>query len=101
MNGAPKHFFEFGRFRIDVEERCLMRNGREVTLTARAFDVLLTLVQNAGHTVAKSELIGAVWHDAFVEEGNLNHHVSMLRKVLGDDLKKQHFIKTLPKRGYR
>src|SRR5687768_7724320 len=42
-----------------------------------------------------------VWQDTFVEEGNLNRHVSTLRRVLGDDPREQRYIKTIPKRGYR
>ncbi len=42
-----------------------------------------------------------VWSDTFVEEGNLNRHISTLRKILGDDPHEQKFIKTIPKHGYR
>jgi len=61
MNGAEKHFFEFDAFRVDVDERCLTRNGEAVTLTAKVFDMLLALVQNSGRTVDKDELMQTVW----------------------------------------
>ncbi|HQZ96326.1 MAG TPA: winged helix-turn-helix domain-containing protein [Pyrinomonadaceae bacterium] len=86
-------------FRIDLEERQLLRNGRRVQLTPKIFDILLTLVENHGHTVGKNELMDRVWADAFVEEGNLNRNISTLRKLLGEDGAR--FIKTVPKRGYR
>src|SRR2546423_13958907 len=98
MNRAPRHFFDFDAFRVEVEERRLLRNGETVALTSRAFDILLALVQNSGRTVDKNVLMETVWKNTFVEEGNLNRHVSTLRKILGDDLKEQRFIKTIPKR---
>ena len=100
-NGAAKHFFEFDEFRVEVEERRLLRAGLPVTLASRDFDILLALIQSSGQTVDKNDLMETVWADTFVEEGNLNRHVSTLRKLLGDDPKKQRFIKTIPKRGYR
>jgi len=96
-----RHYFEFDEFRIDVEERRLMRAGETVTLTSRDFDILLALVERSGQTVDKNELMDTVWRDTFVEEGNLSRHVSTLRKILNDDPKGQRFIKTVPKRGYR
>ena len=100
-NGAAKHFFEFDQFRVEVEERRLWHDGQLVTLTPRAFDILAALVQNSGQTVDKNDLMETVWENTFVEEGNLNRHISTLRKILGDDPKEQRFIKTIPKRGYR
>ena len=97
----PKRFYEFGTFRIDVDERELQRDGRPIQLTPKVFDILLTLVENSGHTVSKSALMERVWTDAFVQEGNLNRNVSTLRKILGEDSHSPHFIKTVPKRGYR
>ncbi|MEQ1606600.1 MAG: winged helix-turn-helix domain-containing protein [Pyrinomonadaceae bacterium] len=99
INRPPKRFYEFDTFRIDLEERQLLRNGRHIQLTPKVFDILLTLVENNGHTVEKNELMERVWADAFVEEGNLNRNISTLRKLLGEEGAR--FIKTVPKRGYR
>lgn len=101
MLAHGRHFFEFDAFRVEVEERRLLRKGKAIAVTAKAFDILLTLVENSGATVSKNDLLQAVWHDTFVEEGNLNHHISTLRRVLGDSLKEQRYIKTIPKCGYR
>lgn len=101
MNGEPRHFFEFDAFRVEVEDRRLLRHGKPVMLTPKAFDILLALVGHSGRTVEKDDLMDEVWSDTFVEEGNLNRHVSTLRKILGDDPHEQRFIKTIPKHGYR
>ena len=101
MNGEPRHFFEFAAFRVEVEDRRLLRYGKVVTLTPKAFDILLALVGNSGKTIEKEDLMEEIWADTFVDEGNLNRHISTLRKILGDDPQRQKFIKTIPKHGYR
>jgi len=101
MNVETKHFYVFGRFRIDPEERVLLRDGTPVPLGPKVFETLLLLIQNAGHLVDKDDLIKRVWPDAFVEEGNLNKHIFVLRKVLGQWDGGLEYIETVPRRGYR
>ncbi len=97
----PCRFYEFASFRVDAAERRLWRDGKLVPLTPKVFDILLALVENSGQTLEKEELINRIWADTFVEEGNLNRNISTLRKALGDNSRRQRFIKTVPKLGYR
>src|SRR6185295_7893694 len=101
MADQIKHVFEFGAFRLDPEEKLLLRAGNSVPLTPKAFELLLALVERHGHLVEKSQLIKLVWPDSFVEETNLSHHVSILRSTLGEKNKAELFIETVPRRGYR
>jgi DNA-binding winged helix-turn-helix (wHTH) protein/tetratricopeptide (TPR) repeat protein len=88
--------YQFGAFTLDPKERLLNRDGSPVPLPPRVFDTLLFLVANAGSLVRKSELMDRVWPGARVEEVNLAHNISDLRRVLGTDA-----IQTVPKHGYR
>jgi TolB-like protein/DNA-binding winged helix-turn-helix (wHTH) protein/Flp pilus assembly protein TadD len=94
-----KQIYEFGHFRIDPDERLLLRDGTPVPLTPKAFETLLALVQNSGHVVRKDDLMKRVWPDAFVEEVNLAQNVSAIRRVL--DTNGEQYIETVPKLGYR
>jgi TolB-like protein/DNA-binding winged helix-turn-helix (wHTH) protein/Tfp pilus assembly protein PilF len=96
-----KRFYRFGSFRLDPETRVLLRGGDVVPLSPKAVDTLLVLLKNGGQPVDKKVLIEAVWPDAFVEENNLAHHISVLRKTLGNDENGRALIETIPKRGYR
>jgi DNA-binding winged helix-turn-helix (wHTH) protein len=58
--------------------------------------LLFVLVANAGHLVEKDELMTRVWPDAFVEEGNLNKNVAVLRKVLGEWDSGREYIERCP-----
>jgi DNA-binding winged helix-turn-helix (wHTH) protein/TolB-like protein/Tfp pilus assembly protein PilF len=94
-------FYEFGRFRLKSDERVLLREEELVPLTPKAFDILLTLLENDGRIVHKDDLMKKVWPNTFVEEGNLTQNVSLLRKALGESANGPQFIETVPRRGYR
>jgi DNA-binding winged helix-turn-helix (wHTH) protein/TolB-like protein/Tfp pilus assembly protein PilF len=93
--------YEFGRFRLNVAERVLLRDGELVSLTPKVFDILLTLVESCGQVVSKEDLMKRVWPNTFVEEGNLTQNISLLRKALGETPGGVQFIETVPRRGYR
>ena len=96
-----KHFYEFGPFRLDPEERLLSRDSQPVPLPPKVIETLLALVESRGHLVDKDALMKRVWPDAFVEEGNLNKNVFLLRKTLGQWDGGLEYIETVPRRGYR
>jgi DNA-binding winged helix-turn-helix (wHTH) protein len=101
MGAQAKHFYEFGPFRVDVEERLLLLDGQVVGLTPKAFDTLLVLVRNRGRMLGREELMRQVWPDSFVEEANLTVNISTLRKALGERPHEHRYIVTVPGRGYR
>ena len=67
----------------------------------KVFDTLRVLVEHAGRLLTKEELLSAVWPDTVVEENNLNHTISILRKTLGEKATGQRYIETVPRVGYR
>lgn len=101
MSEAKGHLYDFGHFRLDAEERSLLRDGCFVPLTPKAFELLLVLVRKSGRVVGKDELMHELWPDSFVEEGNLTQHVFALRKALGENHGEPQFIETVARRGYR
>jgi eukaryotic-like serine/threonine-protein kinase len=101
MSNQEKHFYEFGPFRLDPVRRRLLRKGKPVPLTPKAFDTLLELVRQSGKTIEKDDLMREVWPDAVVEENNLNQNISALRKSLGDSRQESQYIATIPGSGYR
>ncbi|MBQ1762686.1 MAG: nitrite reductase small subunit NirD [Aquincola sp.] len=71
-------------------------DGQPIALGARAFDLLITLVEQRHRVVSKGELMDQVWPGLVVEENNLQVQISALRRVLGAQA-----IATVPGRGYR
>jgi TolB-like protein/DNA-binding winged helix-turn-helix (wHTH) protein/Tfp pilus assembly protein PilF len=93
--------YRFGQFVLDPGRRTLSRANSPVSLTPKAFDVLLFLTQNPNRLVTKEELLQAVWGDTFVEEGNLAQYVWHLRKALGDTSENPGLIVTIARKGYQ
>src|SRR5215471_9683466 len=96
---SRNEIYEFGPFRLEVKERRLLRNSEPVQLRAKVFDTLRVLVENQGKLVSKADLMKAVWPDTFVEEGNLAHNLTVLRKALG--CTGRLYVETIPAQGYR
>ena len=85
-----------GEFELVPSERSLLSGGKPLELGARAFDLLLVLVENAGRLVSKTALIERVWPRVIVDENNLPAQIASLRRVLGAGA-----IRTVPGFGYR
>lgn len=83
-------------FEVQPSIRQLNKLGEPVPVGARAFDLLLCLIENRDRVMARDELIALVWDGLAVGDNNLNVQVSTLRKVLGANA-----IITVPKRGLR
>ena len=94
--GIPR-ILQFGPFRIDLEQRCLLRDAELIPLSLKAFDTLAVLVERPGRILEKTELMSLIWPGTFVEENNLTQNISALRKALGEG----EYIETIPRRGYR
>ncbi len=101
MSGQAKHLLEFGPFRMDLEERVLMRDQETIPLSPKAFETLLVLVQHSERVVLKDDLMKTLWPGTFVEESNLSQHIFQLRKALGEKAHDPQYIVTVPGRGYR
>lgn len=101
MCQQTKEFYAFGSFYLDTLKRKLWRNGEEVSLSPKVYNLLLVFVENTGKVLEKNVLMDKVWPDSIVEEANLSVQISVLRKVLGDNPKDQRYIETVPRRGYR
>lgn len=93
--------YDFGPFRLVSERQLLLRDGRPVRIGGRALDLLTVLVEQAGETVSKRELIARVWPNLFVEESNLKVNMNALRRALGEGTGSSRYIVTVVGRGYR
>jgi predicted ATPase/DNA-binding winged helix-turn-helix (wHTH) protein len=92
--------FIFGSFRLVPAQRALLDDGEPLRLGSRAFDILITLVEHAGETISKEQLVARAWPDTVVDEGALRVHVAALRKALGEGRAGRRYIANNPGRGY-
>jgi DNA-binding response OmpR family regulator len=98
QGAQPWDVLKFRRFDVLPGERMLLRDGRQVEIGSRAFDLLVILLKSRGALVTKHEIVSHVWPSTVVGESNLRFQMGSLRKVLGED---RDVIKTIPGRGYQ
>lgn len=99
--GDHPQVVRFGEFTLDLARMALLHGRERLHLTEKPLEVLVLLVQNAGRTVSKQDLIDGVWKDTFVTEDNLTQAILKIRRVLGDEKENPQFIQTVPRVGYR
>ena len=78
---------EFGRFRLLLRQRQLMADGAPIELGARAFELLLALIEAEGLVLTKDALMVRVWPGIVVAPDNLKVQIAALRKALGEKLR--------------
>lgn len=97
MHDQRGRSFVFGEFRLNADDRSLWKDGEPVNLPPKAIELLILLVERNGQIVSREDIISTIWADTFVEDGNINVTISLLRKTIGE----KDLIQTIPRRGYR
>lgn len=87
---------------LDPTARRVWRDGTEVRLSNKEFDLLEALISRAGEVVTRDELMLNVWNTSFwTSAKTIDVHLGWLRKKLGDDTRRPQLITTIRGRGLR
>ena len=90
----------FGPWMLDPACRQLFRDGTEVPLSPKAFDLLNLLAEHHDRAFSKADLHQHLWPDSFVSDGSLTILIAEIRQVLGDDAQHPKFVRTVQRFGY-
>jgi DNA-binding winged helix-turn-helix (wHTH) protein len=90
----------FAEFMLDSDARRLSRNGGEVRLSPKAFDLLRLLIERRPNVVDKSTLHTEIWPRTFVVDANLTVLIAEVRRALDDNAREPMFIRTVHALGY-
>src|SRR3954471_3852839 len=101
MRAARDENILFGPFCLDRGGARLLREGRAIALTPKAFDLLHLLASKPGRLITKEELLESIWPDVLVSDASIKVCVSEVRKALDDGAKTPQYIETVHRRGYR
>ncbi|WP_455219917.1 winged helix-turn-helix domain-containing tetratricopeptide repeat protein [Kaarinaea lacus] len=93
--------YQFNDYILDTESLELSQSGVLVHSEPQVIELLALLVENSNRLVTKDEINKAVWRGRIVSEAALSSRVKSLRQLLGDTGKKQQYIRTVHKRGFR
>lgn len=99
-DGAHKTVL-FGEFRIDFDACLLTKSGVRLPLSAREFDVLAFLVDNAGKSFSSQDLYEKVWGQRYGDATAIGVYVQRLRKKIETDPKEPLLLQTVKGKGYR
>lgn len=87
---------------LDPTARRVFREGQELQLSAREFDLLALLMKNAGRALSRDELLARVWGEEWIgDPRTLDVHVRWLRLKVEEDPASPQFIQTVRGYGYR
>ncbi len=103
QDGCAPRGYRFGVFEVECPAAALTKDGAQVRLRGKPFDILLYLLERPGDLVTRDELRHHLWTaDTFVDfDHGLNAAMNRLRDALGDTADNPRFIQTIPRRGYR
>lgn len=101
-DGQPNQVETFGNVEIRLEQRSVLRDGREVQLTPKEFDLLVALVQRRGAVGTRTALMKEVWgHRAAILSRTVDTHIAELRRKLEEHPGEPRHILTVHRSGYR
>jgi len=97
-----KDALQVGPLALDVEQRRVRINERQVSLTPRLIVLLKALMDHPGEVINREDLFRTVWETAYIgDTRTLDVHISWLRQALEDDPRHPQYIKTVRGVGYR
>jgi two-component system, OmpR family, KDP operon response regulator KdpE len=93
---------EIGDLTVDLEDRKVLRDRKEVHLTPIEFDLLRVLAQHPGRLVTQRQLLQEVWGPGYADESHyLRVHVAHIRAKIENDPSRPRYLITEPGVGYR
>jgi DNA-binding winged helix-turn-helix (wHTH) protein len=91
--------YRFGRFLLQPAQRRLLRDGAQVELEAKVFDLILLLLEHRDRALSKQEVVDALWGRRPVTDTALSQLLYKARRALNDDGDRQSAIRTVHGRG--
>jgi len=93
--------YRFAEYQIDPRSRRLLREGSEIGVEPRVFDVVVYLIEQRQRAVGRDELIAAAWGRVDSSDATLAQAILKARRLFGDDGSTQHTIRTVARFGYQ
>lgn len=97
----PEAVSRLGRLEIDRRSRRVFKEGSEISLTRREFELLDLLSSRPGEVISRDEFLDRLWHDVFVSPRTVDTHIASLRRKLADEPGRPSVIESVRGVGYR
>lgn len=100
MKQQEAHIVKLGTLRISRESCTIVAGDNETKVSPRSMDVLIYLIEHAERVVSTEELLDRFW-SSLASDHAVHKAIAELRAAMGESVRHQRHIRTLPKRGYR
>jgi DNA-binding winged helix-turn-helix (wHTH) protein/TolB-like protein len=101
MSSELSIIYEFGRFRLDRENRRLTRDGLLHPVPANTLQLLLMLVEKPDEILSTEDLTARLFPKSTFAEEELATKILELRRLLEDTSKENPMVRWMPGKGYR
>jgi DNA-binding response OmpR family regulator len=103
FEGAPKTTqIQIGDVQLDVAAHKVYKGDQELVMTQKEYDLLYTLMANAGQVVSRAELLDQVWDvDWLGDTRTLDVHIRWVREKVEENPSRPRYIQTVRGVGYR
>jgi len=99
---AEQDIYEFADFQLDIPARKLTRNGEEIKLSPKEFNLLEFFIKRTGRALTRDEILNLVWgYDCYVGQRSIDRFVTTLRNKIEPDPHRPTFIHTIREIGYK
>jgi DNA-binding winged helix-turn-helix (wHTH) protein len=88
--------YVFGSFQLIPSQRLLLHEGKPLRLGSRALEILIVLIEAAGNTVHRDQIMARAWPGTAVDEASVRLQIATLRKALGERRRGSRFITNVP-----
>ncbi|MDD5136769.1 MAG: response regulator transcription factor [Candidatus Omnitrophica bacterium] len=93
--------YEFDNVKIDFKKFEVIKDNKEIKLTAAEFTILKLLIGSRGEPVSRHTILSDIWTDEEVTTRTVDTHIWSLREKLEDDPSKPKHIVTVHRIGYK
>ncbi len=101
--GKRQSVISLGDLVIDTDKGCVLRNGRDLYLSALEYRLMLVFVQHRGQILSRDKLLEEIWDSAgdYVGDNTLTVYIKRLREKIEPDPQDPRYIRTVRGMGYR
>ena len=90
----------FDQFVLDTDRFEISKDGSPLRAEPQVIELLTYFVRNSGRLVTRDELVEAVWNGRVVSDSAISGRIKIARKLLGDNGRRQKYIRTIHKKGF-
>ena len=100
QDNSNNYIIKFKDITINKSSRVVKRNGNEINLTNKEYELLMILIDNKGKVVTREELLEKIWGYGYEPETNVTDvYIRYLRAKLNSE-NKEEYIQTVRSVGY-